>query len=148
MLLNNSTETQPGKIFSARYISLPFIEFDESWLKENIYYDNIHQNIKLKSGEMVASYDEKNNKRLIIIGTMFGLIVVYDRYANQTNNGSYRYNVENCQNKIFHVILSGGGISTMQMNLLLGKKFDSTNKNIGHVLEEMASTFIKEAKWD
>lgn len=142
----------PGKLFTSRFRELSlnnrFIEFKDDWLKDGVYYDNIHQHLKLKVGEMYGSYDHLNSKRLIIIGTIFGLVVVYDRHSDQSENGSYKINLANCHNKVFHVLFYGAGISFMQMKLLIGDFTDGFTKNIGYTLNEMAEVFVVEGQWD
>lgn len=130
------TETNPGKIFSQAYNYLPKIEFNNDWVTDDEYYDNIHGKVILEPGELKASFDAYANKRLIFIGTRLGVICIYDKYPNQENNGFYHVNVPDCRNKLLQSLIPSPTIGKRDMVMLLGS-WERYENNIGHKIEEI-----------
>lgn len=130
------TETNPGKIFSQAYDYLPKIEFNNGWVTDDEYYDNIHGKVILEPGELKASFDAYANKRLIFVGTRLGVICIYDKYPNQENNGFYHVNVPDCRNKLLQALIPAPTIGKRDMVMLLGS-WERYENNIGHKIEEI-----------
>jgi hypothetical protein len=132
----NEQQTSPGKIFAQAYEDIEKIPFDDDWVNDEGYYDNIHGKVVVKIGEMKASYDDFAKKRLIFIGTRLGVICVYDKYPDQTTGGYHHVNVPDCKNKLLQVLIPAPTIGKRDMVVLLGswKRYEN---NIGHKIEEI-----------
>jgi hypothetical protein len=138
-------KTQPGLLFQRHFETLKDIPFSQTWLKEQVYYDGVHKELHIPIGEVYRSYDNINQKRLILIGTRFGIVVVYDRHKDQSDNGVYYINLPHCHNRVFQVLFFASAVSFNQMKLLLGNWNEDTQEaNIGRTIEEMAFEFTKE----
>lgn len=134
--MSDLEETSPGKIFTKAYEGLEKIKFDNDWVTEQEYYDNIHGKLILQPGEMKASYDDYACKRLIFVGTRLGVICIYDKYANQENNGYYHVNVPDCKNTLMQVLLPVSTIGKRDMVALLGS-WDRHENNMGYKIENI-----------
>lgn len=60
------------------------VTMDAEWNNGTGYFDGaVHANLGLSAGQIVKAYTgEKNRRRLLIIGTAFGNVVVFDRYTD------------------------------------------------------------------
>ena len=57
------------------------IEFDPEWNNGTDYYNGA-MDVKIKPGSIVKSRSpEPNNRRILLIGTSFGTIVLFERYT-------------------------------------------------------------------
>lgn len=138
-------KTQPGSLFNYHYKRLEEIPFSEKWLKDHKYYDEVHKELIVNIGEVKKSFDFVNQKRLIMVGTRFGIVVVYDRHSDQSDDGVYYLNLPHCHNRVFQVLFYSPVVSFTQMKLLLGGwNEQSEEANLGRTIEEMAFEFVKE----
>ena len=78
----------PGKIFQRIFQQIQNeIPFDPSWANGTGYLDGAVSHT-LPPGKMAKTIDNYD-RRVILIGTRFGTVVVFDRYQGQTDGGVY-----------------------------------------------------------
>jgi hypothetical protein len=63
------------------------VPFDPKWNNATDYMDGaVDAKLDLAQGDIVASYTGlENRRRLIIVGTVFGNVVIFDRYTDNTD---------------------------------------------------------------
>ena len=124
----------PGRIFEQAYNSIKVnISFDSKW-KNGTGYLNGAIKVPLQPGELSKSVDDYN-RRVILIGTRFGTVVIFDRYKNQVDDGVYVSNKPD--NYTFKVLMSGSSIGEGEMSLLVGP-WGALDENIGFTIEKLA----------
>jgi hypothetical protein len=129
-------QSSAGKIFSEAYKNIEKIPFQESWVTEEGYYDNIHSNLVLNIGEMKGAYDDFTDRRMVLIGTRLGIICIYDKFPKQTINGFHHVNLKNCKNKLLNILIPAATIGKRDMVTLLGS-WNNFNNNIGFKIENI-----------
>lgn len=134
----------PGLTFTKYYneIITLTIEFKEEWRQNadgDTYYGNVAKLVNLDPGMVVKCLDIINNRRIILVGTRFGTIAVYDKYGGQTTfgvfNASFRRDIPTMK-----ALISGYIVGESEMSKIIGHMFDIT-KNIGNKIEEMSADF-------
>lgn len=124
----------PGRIFTEAFENLQKLEevivFNPSWANGTGYFDGA-VNEPLQPGKIKATNDP-SMRRLILIGTRFGTIVVFDRFSNQTDNGVFVTNAPN--NSIIDLAVSGSSVGETEMLVLLGG-WGMVKENIGTQIE-------------
>lgn len=135
----SNAATGAGRIFSQVFEKIEnVIEYSRSWENKTGYLDNAASIVNLKPAEMAKSVDH-NGRRIILIGTRFGTVVVFDRFIGQTNGGVYVTNAP--RNYIFRALMSGTAVGEQEMALLLGS-WGIIKENIGYVIEQIAQDFV------
>lgn len=133
--MTNATKNTVGTIFTERYEEVTTeIDFDPKWANGTGYYDYAVEAVELKPGEMAKSFDAGTGRRIILIGTRFGSVVVFDRYTNQGEGGVYVTNEP--ANFVIKQFVPSGSIGEHSMYVLLGSWGIETN--LGYTIEKMA----------
>jgi len=133
--MTNATKNAVGTIFTERYNQVTtVIDFDPKWANGTGYYDHAVEKVDLKPGEMAKSFDAGTSRRIILVGTRFGCVVVFDRYSNQGEGGVYVTNEP--ANFVIRQLVPRGSIGEHSMYVLLGTWGIETN--VGKTIEKMA----------
>ncbi len=131
-----------GRIFTDAYNSIfSVIPYDKAWSNTTGYFDYLVDLVKLAPGKIAKSMDP-NMRRMILIGTRFGTIVVFDRYSGQIENGVWVCNRPH--SKVIDSLTSGTSIGQGEMVTLLGS-WGNLNNNIGSTIEKMAAELLAES---
>lgn len=69
--------------FAEMFADADELTFQESWNNGTGYFDGaVRADLGLEPGQMTSSWTgEVNNRRLLIVGTRFGNVVVFERYT-------------------------------------------------------------------
>ena len=128
-----------GKIFTEIFNNeaVAEIQFNPSWTNGTGYLDHAvkgeHAPV-LKPGQMVKATDPRG-RRIIIIGTRRGNVLVFDRYSEQVEQGTWVTNSP--RTPVFQSMLSGSAVGEAEMVTLLGS-WGNIKQNIGYVIEQIA----------
>lgn len=77
-----------GRIFNECFLSIhKLVPFESGWANNPNYFGNIVE-FNLPAGEMVKSMTD-NGRRIILIGTRFGTVAVFDARSGQIDGGEY-----------------------------------------------------------
>ena len=112
------------------------IPFDEKWSNGTGYFDNAVYGStapKVPFGSIYKSVTP-GNRRILIIGTRLGNVVVFDRYQNSEKD-VFVYNSTHVFAK--SQWLRGNSLDDDDMGVLLG--FDQTDENIGKRIDNIYS---------
>ena len=128
----NSGSNYPGRTFNRRYQEIEReIPFDPSWANGTGYLDGaVH--FPLPPGDTAKSIDP-HGRRIILIGTRFGTVAVFDRFVNQTDGGTYVLNKP--ASPVLDRIVTSTAIGGGEMSDILG---DLGLDNIGQTIEMLA----------
>ena len=120
----------PGKIFQRVFRETKSeVPFDTSWDNGTGYLDGA-VSYPVSPGEMVKTTDNYG-RRVIMIGTRLGTVVVFDRYKGQTDGGVYVSNRP--QSVTIDALMTGTAIGGGEMACVLG----DFCPNIGETIEEI-----------
>lgn len=120
----------PGSIFQRIFREIQTeVPFDPSWANGTSYLDGA-VDYPLSPGEMVKTTDNYG-RRVIMIGTRFGTVVVFDRYQGQTDGGVYVSNRP--QSATIDALMTGTAIGGGEMACVLGDFVP----NIGETIEKI-----------
>lgn len=130
--MTNNISNFPGRTFNRRYQEIEReIPFDPSWANGTGYMDGaVH--FPLTVGEVAKSVDP-HGRRIILIGTRFGTVAVFDRFVNQTDGGTYVLNKPS--GRVLRRLITDTAIGGGEMMDILG---DSDLDNIGQTIEMLA----------
>lgn len=124
--------TVRGRIFSRAFREIHHeIPFKAEYHNGTGYF-NVLTQYPLNPGQQAKTRDE-NGRRIILTGTRFGTVVIFDRYAGQNENGIYTHNTNS--NSVLRTLLCNGSISDETMENLFSES------NIGLLIETMAKDF-------
>ena len=117
------------------------LPFNAEWENGTGYFNNavFSQDIALAPGEMAKSIDTSNRK-IVLIGTRFGNVVLFERYFGGKND-VITSNVPPEVTDLFLNSSLGSKTSEEVIELLLGQSFSSNPINIGLKIEEMFSAW-------
>lgn len=105
---NHTSDSKAAQIFNNAYDKAPVIEFNEEWNNGTGYYDFAvygEAAPMLAVGEVVAALSPMpDNRKLLMIGTPVGNVVVFQRYTD--NNDIYVFN------------------ASMEFDAIVGNEFD------------------------
>lgn len=119
------------------------IVFSESWKNGTGYYDRATE-VEVPVGVVVKSYDETTKRKLLLIGTRLGAIVIFERYSEGAK-GIYVSNTPACMPSSFVRILGlGSSINHNDFEHLLGNP--GGRMNIGQVIEQLFNFEHKKVK--
>ena len=120
----------PGSIFQRIFREIQTeVPFDPSWANGTGYLDGAVYH-PLPPGKMAKTIDNYD-RRVILIGTRFGTVVVFDRYRGQTDGGVY---VSNRPRSVaIDALMTGTAIGGGEMACVLGDFVP----NIGEMIEEI-----------
>lgn len=117
------------------------IPFNEKWENGTGYLDHVTKGQYapfLAPGTMVKSMTP-NGRRIIIIGTRFGNVAVFDRYIKQTTErGVFVTNAP--RKSVFNYLLSGSNVGEHEMVTIIGS-WNNLQENIGFKIEAIAKDF-------
>jgi len=129
-----------GEIFKKCFDSIQnAVPFDHSWKNGTGYFDHATNMIELPAGELAKSTDDFG-RRIILVGTRFGTVVVFDRYKNQSDGGVYVSNIPDKGKEVFDLVVSKTSISEWEMRGILGN-WDFSYENLGSKIERAARLF-------
>ncbi len=124
-----------GKVFTEAFNSVKkVVPFDTKWMNGTGYFDGVVHMVKLAVGEMAKSTDEVG-RRLIMVGTRFGTVVVFDRYNEQNNDGIWVTNKPS--SAVLRELMSGTNVGLNEMVTIVGGN-GNLRDNIGYTIERMA----------
>ena len=134
--MSNNTSTFPGRFFNRRYHQIQnVVPFDPIWANGTGYFDGaVH--FPLPPGDTAKSVDPYG-RRIIMIGTRFGTVAVFDRFVNQTDGGTYVLNKP--AGPVLGRLVTGTAIGGGEMVDILG---DSGVDNIGQTIEMLANELV------
>ena len=126
--------------FLSAYSNATKIAYDPNWANGTGYYDYAvtgEHAPHLEEGEVVAcTSPSPNNRKIVIIGTVFGNVVVFERYTDGAS-GVFVSNVPDEVKALFRVLLRGSIEDDMMIELV----GDITVKNIGKKLQDLKAMF-------
>lgn len=129
--------TGAGRVFQMVFENekVPEITYNPAWGNGTGYFDHAVELAELEIGE-VRKCRDSNDRRLLLVGTRFGTIVVFDRFINQVAGGVYVINAPRSE-LIDLAINSCGGLGESDMVRILGS-WGMIDQNIGHRIEAVA----------
>ena len=135
--MSNNVSNYPGRHFSYRYQEIEReVPFDPSWANGTGYMDGaVH--FPLSAGEVAKSVDP-HGRRIILIGTRFGSVAVFDRFVDQTDGGTYVLNKP--RGPVLGRLVTDTAIGGGEMVDILG---DHGVDNIGQTIEMLARELNK-----
>ena len=126
-----TTSNLPGKIFQRIFHEIQTeVPFDPSWANGTGYLDGAVSH-PLPPGKTTDNYD----RRVILIGTRFGTVVVFDRYRGQTDGGVYVSNRPN--STTIDALMTGTAIGGGEMACVLGDYVPNIGETIEKIYVEM-----------
>ena len=135
----NKESNQAGRVFEQAFCGITnVITFDPTWANGTGYFDGAVK-VPMAIGAVAKSNDTAG-RRIILIGTRFGTVVVFDRYSGQTDGGVYVHNHRT--NKLLKTTIGDSNISGSSMENILDW-FDPAKRNIGHLIEEIYAEIKK-----
>ena len=127
----------PGKIFQRIFQQIQNeIPFDPSWTNGTGYLDGAVSH-PLPPGKMAKTIDNYD-RRVILIGTRFGTVVVFDRYQGQTDGGVYVSNRP--QSVTIGALMTGTAIGGGEMACVLGDWVPNIGETIEKIYAEMTQS--------
>lgn len=134
------TRTPAGMLFARAMMNdeIPFIPFDHFWLKGDYMNGVVTGDYapSLRPGAMFKSQDGKG-RRLIVVGTRFGNVAVFDRQPEQDLGGVYVTNAP--KSSVISALFKSGSVDEWVMVIIVGAW--NINENIGFLIETMAEEF-------
>lgn len=129
------TKNAVGTVFTERFEQITKeVPFSDKWNNGTGYYDHACELVNLKPGELAKSYDQNTSRRIILIGTRFGTVVLFDRYSKQTDGGTYVTNAPT--NWVLKQFMSNSAVGEAEAYRLLGSW--KPENNLGYTIEELA----------
>ena len=113
------------------------IQFNPDWNNGTGYFDGAFKGEYVpvvEPGQLVKSIDP-DGRRIIIVGTRLGNIVVFDRYANWEQNTVFVYQATKEVRALKY--FDGFRLGESDLLLLLGS-WGNTEENFGNHIEEVA----------
>ena len=127
----------PGKIFQRIFQQIQNeIPFDPSWVNGTGYLDGAVSH-PLPPGKMAKTIDNYD-RRVILIGTRFGTVVVFDRHQGQTDGGVYVSNRP--QSVTIGALMTGTAIGGGEMACVLGDWVPNIGETIEKIYAEMTQS--------
>lgn len=131
-----------GTIFNQTFLNVAVkeIEFNPAWKNGTGYFDAAVEGPEapaLEVREMIKTIDDYG-RRMIIVGTRFGNVVVFDRFTKQEDDGVYVVNMP--RGKIFTVLVDSASVGEHGMLNILGS-WGNIKNNIGNTVEIIARSF-------
>ena len=124
-----SNTNYEGQLFNRVFNSIEdVIEFDPTWGNGTGYF-NYATTVPVEVGALKASRDTYG-RRIILIGTRYGTVVIFDRFKGQTEGGIYVKNVPH-RNTLIKELLGHSNLTYEQMVIAIGRR-----SNLGLLIEE------------
>jgi len=112
------------------------VPFDPTWANGTGYFDGAVDGLKLSIGEVVKSTCP-TGRRLIIVGTVLGNVIVFERKAPGVGRFMLTYN----SHEALNLMLGGSALTLAQFHMVV-TSWD-VNENIGTYLDNMYNTMVK-----
>lgn len=125
-----------NQMFTQVYEISPLIEFNSEWSNGTGYYDNAVKMVDLEPGETAKSFDARTNRRILMCGTRFGSVVVFDRFSN-SDREIFVSNLPN--SKLINELIPSGSMGERHMSVFTGGW--NLRDNIGFMIEKIAKEF-------
>lgn len=131
-----------GKVFKAAFESITVeLPFDAKWSNGTGYFDGA-VDLPLEPGKLAKSRDPYG-RRLIFVGTRFGVVVVFDRFSKQDDGGVYVTNSPLGKgDAVFDLVISHTSVGEYEMSSILGA-WGHEDYNLGARIELAAKCFEK-----
>lgn len=120
-------------LFEQYYQTVDSVDFKEEFLKDGRWYDNINSCVEMDSGQILSSYDFINKKKLLLIGTRLGVVVIYN--TDETHN-HYKANFPSNKLSILKLLIGGPVLSYSELNMILVKNLGTVLDNFHRELTE------------
>lgn len=138
----NTTANGPGRIFNATFNRPEVIdvEFNPAWNNGTGYFDAaVFSEVPglYTNGRVGRCFDD-SGRRLLIIKTRFGNVIVFDRFSHQTDGGVYVTNSP--VNPLIRLVVSGSSVGETEMIALFGG-WGILEDNLGFAIEKIAKLF-------
>lgn len=135
----------PGRVFYSCLEKIPeSVPFDSGWSNGTGYYDGA-VNAPVPVSKWVWSYDPITNRFIVLIGTRFGTVAIFERYTHGTSKAPVI--VCNVPRKGYTIWQTAGLNSQLGERVLthvLGDpEFSTIAPNIGMIVETLARLFLK-----
>lgn len=140
---NNTNANAPGRIFNSTFNrqEVVDVEFNPVWSNGTGYFDGaVKAPIKgLEVPGAIGRCRDEHGRRILVIKTRFGNVLVFDRYKGQTLGGVYVTNSP-AGNVLLGLVISGSSVGETEMICLFGG-WDALEDNIGCAIERIAEIF-------
>lgn len=113
------------------------VPFDSAWRSENGYFENA-MDFPLEPGKVVKSVCEHTERRMIMVGTCLGTVVVFERHAPKMGQ---KFVLVHNSHKQLALLLGTSALSLAQFSLVL-TSWD-IQENIGSYLESLFGAMMK-----
>lgn len=131
-------DTEENEVFKRIFTLIPdWIDFDEKWNNGTGYFDHATR-VELKPGEMRKCVCPKTHRAMVLLGTMFGTVVVFERFLFG-QNGVY---VSNIPHKLSLLrLIPSGRLDADNLKNILGVWWD--NRHPGRTLNDRIESMAK-----
>ena len=132
----------PGRIFSGVFNDSDVVDitFDAGWSNGTGYLDGaVKAPIKgLEAPGSIGRCRDQHGRRVLVVRTRFGNVVVFDRYTGQEQAGVYVSNAPS--NPLIRLAVSDSSVTEDEMNTLFGG-WGILEDNLGFAIEKIAKLF-------
>lgn len=134
----------PGRVFYSCLEKIPeSVSFDPSWSNGTGYYDNATK-APVPVSKWVWCHDSITNRHLILIGSRFGTIVIFERYTHGSKTPVIVCNVPRKGYVVWQTAGMNSQLGDRVLSHVLGDpEFPTIAPNIGGTVEIMARLFLK-----
>lgn len=125
-------------VFTRAFEEAKEIEFNKEWQGATGYYDPLCDPMKIKDfpeGEMFKCLDD-HGRRIVIVGTYFGPVVVFDRFSGGNTDGVFVYNQHTYLART-GFISNNGAMDLHSMQDIFGHNDHNEPVNIGTKIKRM-----------
>jgi hypothetical protein len=131
-----------ASVFSTAFSSIEEeIPYKNEWENGTGYLDHVVEgkHAPMMPAGAIAKSMAPDGRRIIIVGTRFGNVAVFDRYIKQdATRGVFVTNSP--EKSIFKMLLSGSSVGELEMVKIVGSWGD-LDDNVGMKLEKIAEDF-------
>lgn len=136
--MRNDPSIEIEKAFEYSLIKIKeSVPFNPEWRSDNGYFENAI-NFPLESGKVVKSVCTNSDRRLILVGTPLGTVVVFERFAPKTGQ---KFVLIHNSHKELAPMLGTSGLSMAQFSLVV-TSWD-IEENIGSYLNKLYGAMHK-----
>lgn len=119
------------------------VEFDPLWRNGTGYFNDATK-VPVPVGEWCWSHDPSTNRFIVLIGTRFGTVTVFERYTHGSLSPVIVSNTPKKGYAIWQLAgLNGQLNERVLMHVLGDPEFPSSCNNIGMQVEQMSQLFLK-----
>lgn len=142
--MDSNTPLSTGGLFNAAFDSIDtVVPFDAGWNNGTGYFNGAVEQVKLDNGVVGKSYCADTDRKLILIGTIFGTCVFFQRFT-----GGGDVIVSNVPHEVYLLKLQqlpNGRIGTDQLRSLLDISYETPislgEYNLAYTLNQMQGIF-------